>query len=187
MKKVLIIVFSFFVSAFFYAQNKRVMNFEGEIINNMQDILVIETKNGKEIMISKDGVFKDTINTTPRIYNMWYGKVLFHVFFKNDFNLALKMNSDSHTSLVFSGKGAAENNFLTQNPYYPNPIYFHSLLSLNKGDFLKEIKKFKSNLLKKLKTEDLDPDFNRVYKDYLEYFYEKSKKAYNKKKVKVNL
>lgn len=180
MKKLLIIVYLSFISTFFYAQNKKVMNFEGEITNNKHDNIVIETKNGKEIMISKDGVFQDTINVTPRIYNMWYGKVLFHVFFKNDYNLVLKMNSDSYTSLVFSGKGAAENNFLIHNPYYPNPIYFNSLLSLNKSDFLKAIKKFKSNLLEKLKTENLDPDFNRVYKDYLEYFYEKSKKAYKK-------
>ena len=144
MKKILLIVFSLFTISFFYAQNKKVMNFEGKITNNKHDIIVIETKNGKSFMISKDGVFKDTINVTPRIYNMWYGKELFHIFCKNDYNLALKMNSDSYTSLVFSGKGAAENNFLTHNPYFPNPIYFNSLLSLNKSDFLKEIKKFKS-------------------------------------------
>lgn len=180
MKKLLIIVFSLFISTFFYAQNKKVMNFEGKITNNKHDIIVIETKNGKEIMISKDGFFKDTINVAPRIYNMWYGKVLFHVFFKNDYNLALKMDSDSYTSLVFSGKGAAENNFLNNNDYIPNPIYFNRILGLKKADFLKEIKKFKSNLLEKLKTENLDPDFNKVYKDYLEYFYEKSKKAYKK-------
>ena len=180
MKKILLIVFSLFTSALFYAQNQKVMNFEGKITNNKHDIIVIETKNGKSFMISNDGVFKDTINVTPRIYNMWYGKELFHIFCKNDYNLALKMNSDLYSSLVFYGKGAAENNFLASNSYIPDPIYFTSLLNLHKRDFEKEIKKFKSNLLEKLKTENLDPDFNRVYKDYLEFFYEKSKKAYKR-------
>jgi|LakMenE01Jun11ns_1017448.scaffolds.fasta_scaffold9657447_2 hypothetical protein len=188
MKKILLITCLLLLGTFSSAQNNNVVTLEGTITNKTFDFIKIDISGSKTIKISKEGVFKDTIDIKKQgIFNLWLGNHLFYVFFKKDFDLKLSMNFDKKDTLFFSGNGGAENNFLNSNDYMPNPIYFNRILGLKKTDFLKEMKKFRFNLLKKLKTENLDSDFKRIYKDYVIYYNDISLEAYNKKSAKVNL
>lgn len=191
MKTLFLFIITVFISSSTFAQNENSMSFRAEIIGKPKDYIassdyiIIEGYKRtliKKIKIDKDGIFKGTIkNVKPGIYNLWNGNQLVKVFLKNGFDLTLKMNTDRlNHSVVYTGKGAPENNFIKTNNQYTieNFNKIDSLKTLGEDHFLEGIEKLKKTDLKDLNEAKLDPAFVYCQRLEINHFYKQSVKSY---------
>jgi thiol-disulfide isomerase/thioredoxin len=74
-------------------------------------------------------------------------------------------------SIVYSGDGAVENNFLAQNSLFEEQTDMGKLLSSNEVDFLKGLDKKKVDDLKRLEDKKLDPVFVALQKKSIDENY----------------
>ncbi|MFV5683940.1 hypothetical protein ACM55I_00670 [Flavobacterium sp. GB2R13] len=149
-------------------QNKKYMTFQAEIANKNGDAIYIpDNKNKliKKIQVNKEGVFKDTMNVVTGRYSLCYGNEFTIVYLKNGFDLKLKMDTKQFDeSIVYSGKGAIENNFLAQNSLFDEQTNIGPLLTSTEADFTKGLDKKKVDDLKRLENPKLDPVFVALQK-----------------------
>ena len=111
MKKLVSVLVLILVSFSSMAQES--ITFQASIANRNGDIIFI--KEGKkilqEIKIDSQGIFKATFPIKEGMYLMYDGVEYAQVYLKNGFNLNLTMDAKNFDkSIVYSGKGAAENN-----------------------------------------------------------------------------
>ena len=165
-----------------FAQKKNYMHFEAEIANKFGDaISFFDAKNKlvKTIKVDNNGVFKDTMNVAEGRYALSDGNEYTIVFLKNGFDLKMKLDTKMFDeSIVYTGKGATENNFLAKNTLLEKKADIESLLLANETDFFKEMDKKKADDLKRLEDKKLDPDFvdfqkqtiNETYNAIVQYY-----------------
>lgn len=172
MKKIFlvtVVVLSGFVG---FAQKNNYMKFQAEIVNRAADSVSFYNSNGKlvkTISVDKNGVFKDTMNVELGRFALSDGNQYTIVYLKNSFDLKLKMDAKKfNESIVYSGNGALENNFLAQNALLEQQIDIKSLLLANETDFYKGMNKQKSEDLKRLENKNLDPIFVDIQKKSIE-------------------
>jgi thiol-disulfide isomerase/thioredoxin len=97
------------------------------------------------------------------------GKEYTQMFLKNGFDL--KMNVDAQQfdeSIVYTGIGAAENNFLAQSAIYDQNYDFDNLLLLNEKDFDKSLSDKKEADFLTLDAKKLDANFVALQKKNIE-------------------
>ncbi|WP_396170626.1 TlpA family protein disulfide reductase [Flavobacterium sp.] len=167
-KQFVIAVFALFVVSA-NAQKKPNLSFQAEIANRNGDTIKILNRNdGKEVRkigINKQGIFKDSFAVEEGIYMLFDGKEYTQMYLKNSYNLKLKMDAKNFDeSIVYSGAGSNENNYLAQSAVSESKYDYNSLLALNKEEFDKRLveKKTADNL--KLDSKKLDPNFVALQK-----------------------
>jgi thiol-disulfide isomerase/thioredoxin len=169
MKKVFLIVMVFTGVLSINAQKKPNLIFQAEIANRNGDtIKILNRNNGKEVRkigINKQGVFKDSFAVEEGIYMLFDGKEYTQMYLKNSYNLKLKMDAKNFDeSIVYSGIGSNENNFLAQNTVSESKYDYNLLLALNKEEFDKRIVEKKNTAILKLDSKKLDPNFVTLQK-----------------------
>jgi thiol-disulfide isomerase/thioredoxin len=156
-------------------QNKKYMTFQAEITNKNGDaIYITDNKNKliKKIQVNTEGVFKDTMNVVTGRYSLSDGNEFTIVYLKNGFDLKLKMDTKQFDeSIVYTGKGAIENNFLAQNSLFEEQTNISALLAATEADFTKGLDKKKVDDLKRLENPKLDPVFVALQKKSIDENY----------------
>jgi thiol-disulfide isomerase/thioredoxin len=169
MKKVFLIVMVFIGVLSINAQKKPNLIFQAEIANrNGDSIKILNRNDGKELRkigINKQGIFKDSFAVEEGIYMLFDGKEYTQMYLKNSYNLKLKMDAKNFDeSIVYSGVGSNENNYLAQNTVSESKYDYNSLLALNKEEFDKRIVEKKKTEILKLDSKKLDPNFVTLQK-----------------------
>ena len=184
MKKILIIAVVLIGSLSSFAQKKEHMTFQAEIANRFGDVVSFfndKNKLVKKIQVNKDGIFKDTINVVTGRYVFSDGNEFTIVYLKNGFDLKMKMDSKIFDeSIVYTGKGANENNFLAKNSLFEEQTDIGSLLVSDEKVFFEGLDKKKSDDLKRLEDKKLDPVFVDFQKKSIDDNYNEVVKYYKK-------
>ncbi|MFE3871294.1 TlpA family protein disulfide reductase [Flavobacterium sp. ZS1P70] len=157
------------------AQKSKYMTFQGEIANKNGDaVYITDGKNKliKKIQVTSEGTFKDTLHVAHGRYSLSDGNEFTIVYLKNGFDLKLKMDTKKFDeSIIYSGKGALENNFLAKNSLFEEQTDMGSLLAASEVDFLKGLDKKKLEDLKRLQNTKLDPIFIDLQKKSIDENY----------------
>lgn len=190
MKKIFLIAFVLLSIVNGNAQGKKYMTFQAEIANKFGDVVYItDIKNKliKKIQINKAGIFKDTLNVEAGRYSFSDGKEFTVLYLKNGFDLKMKLDTKKFDeSIVYSGKGSIENNFLAQNSMFEEQTDIASLLTAKEVDFFKGLDQKKADDLKRLENKKLDPIFVVLQKTSIEGNYNAIVQYY-KKNYEANL
>jgi thiol-disulfide isomerase/thioredoxin len=182
MKKAGWVLFMLGISSFGFAQSNFV-TFEAKIDNRNGDKLVIQGRQyKKEIDINKSGVFKDTLHIKPGMYQLNDGVESTYLYLKNGYELKLKMDAkEFDETIVYTGKGANENNFLAQTALADESFDFDGLMTAEESVFKQKVKEKFSSDIAKLEKAQLDSEFTTMYKKNLEqsekslsYYYEQN-------------
>lgn len=161
MKKIALALFAIGFSAAAIAQ-KKYATFEAKIENRNGDKVYIlgPKKYKKEISVNKDGFFKDTLKVNEGLYQFNDGVEVTTLYLKNGYDLKLKMNAkEFDESIVYSGAGSKENNFLAKTALYEESVNYEAALSGDEVAFKKFIAEKKQTDLDRLNKEKLDPNF----------------------------
>jgi thiol-disulfide isomerase/thioredoxin len=155
------------------AQLKPKMSFQAEITNrNTDSIFIRNRQNGKvlkTIAINKAGIFKDTLSIAEGVYMLYDGKEYAKIFIKNGYDLKLKIDAQKFDeSMVFSGKGAVENNYMAQSSLLETKYDYTSLLASDEGTFKRLVEAKKSAGFAGLENTNLDVNFKALQKADIE-------------------
>ena len=190
MKKIFLIAVVLLGSFSSSAQKKSYMTFQAEIANRFGDAVSFfndKNKLVKTIQVNKNGIFKDTMNVATGRYVFSDGNEFTIVYLKNGFDLKMKMDSKMFDeSIVYTGKGADENNFLAQNSLFEEKTDIGSLLVSTEAVFFEGLDKKKSEDLSRLKSKKLDPVFVELQTKSIDDNYNEVVKYY-KKNYEANL
>ncbi len=171
MKRVFIIGMVLAAAYIAEAQTKNYVTFKAEIANKNGDFISLRDnkKVYKKIQVNKDGVFKDTVNIKEGLYQMFDGVEYTDLYLKNGYDLTLKMDAKNFDeSIVYSGVGSKENNYLAKATLAESAFEFDKLMELNDADFGAAIEnKIKSDL-EKLEGSKLDANFVALQKKKIE-------------------
>lgn len=182
MKKLFFVAFLVVCSINSYGQDKKYVTFQAEIANRNGDYIYLNNgdKTLKKIPINKDGVFKDSLNVKEGFYQMFDGVEYASLYLKNGFDLQLKMDAkEFDESLVYSGSGAGENNYLAQYALLEEKFNYDSLLTANVADFNKQVGQKKQGDFAKLDAAKLDPNFVSLQKRNIEMSLKGLEQFYN--------
>jgi len=173
MKKVLVLALLAFVSFAGFSQKKSTFVLQAEIANRNSDTLrILNRTNGKELLkmaVDKKGMFKGTVALDNGFYLLFDGKEYASLFLKNSYNLKLKMDAKQFDeSIVFTGVGAVENNYLAQNTVAESKFDYNALLALDETNFATRIAEKKSADVADLESKKLDPEFVAIQKQNIE-------------------
>lgn len=171
MKRVFIIGMVLAASFTSEAQTKNYVSFQAEIANKNGDFISIQDdrKVYKKIQVNKDGVFKDTLHIKKGLYQMFDGVEFTELYLKSGYDLSLKMDAKVFDeSIVYSGVGAKENNYLAKATLAESAFEFDKVLELNDADFNAAIENKSKSDLAKLKGSKLDVNFVALQKKKIE-------------------
>jgi len=184
MKKIFLIAVVLLGSFSSSAQKKSYMTFQAEIANKFGDVVSFfndKNKLVKTIQVNKNGIFKDTMNVATGRYVFSDGNEFTIVYLKNGFDLRMKMDSKMFDeSIVYTGKGADENNFLAQNSLFEEKTDIGSLLVSSEAVFFEGLDKKKTDDLNRLKSKKLDPVFMDFQSKSIDDNYNEVVKYYKK-------
>lgn len=170
MKKIVFVLFAVAMSGVVSAQ-KKYATFEAKIDNKNGDKIFIlgPNKYKKEISVNKDGFFKDTLKVTEGLYRLYDGVENTMMYLKNGYDLKLKMNAkEFDESIVYTGSGSKENNFLAQNAILDENFNYDGALAANEADFAKIMADKKKADLDRLGKAKLDAAFVATHQKSIE-------------------
>jgi thiol-disulfide isomerase/thioredoxin len=171
MKKVLFVVIAFVSSFLSNAQDNKYVTFQAEIANRNGDFIFIRQNQKiiKKIEVNKNGVFKDTLKVVEGPYLLFDGVEYTSLYLKNGYDLKLKMDAKQFDeSIVYTGKGALENNCLAQKTILDAKFDYDKLLAASPVDFKRLSQEKIATDLLSLKNNKLDPNFVNVQKKEIE-------------------
>jgi thiol-disulfide isomerase/thioredoxin len=190
MRKLFFITLALVCSFSGIGQTKGTVSFKAEIANrNTDSISILNRNNGKEIkkiLIGTDGVFKDSFTVEEGFYMLFDGKEYTQLFLKNGYDLNLTMDAQKFDeSIVYSGQGALENNFLAENTIAETKYDYNTLLASSTVDFAKLVNEKKAADFLKLNNKKLDPNFVILQEKIIEMSLEGLTK-YHKQVMEAN-
>ncbi|WP_298305023.1 TlpA disulfide reductase family protein [Flavobacterium sp.] len=186
MKKFGIFLFALVLSNISFAQDN-VVKFEADVAHRNGDILFIKNNRiiVKEIKVEGDGHFSSSFEIKEGMYQLFDGAEYTELFLKNGFDLKMKMDAQNFDeSIVYSGKGAAENNYLAQKILSESKFDAESLFAAKTmEEFTAKITEKQKADIAKLDAAKLDANFVALQKKAMEtemfqmkmYFGEKLK------------
>jgi len=184
MKK-LFFFFTLMLTAVGFAQGK--VHFRAEIANRNGDVIYINTmsnKTIKEIKVNDKGVFDASFEAADGDYMMYDGVEYAQLFLKDGYDLSLKMDAAQFDeSIVFKGKGEAENNFLAQSTILDEKLDPNALLALDQEAFTKAVDQKQQGDLERLEKAKLDPKFTESQKQSIVQNLMGLKQYYNQKQA----
>ena len=171
MKKVFLLGLFLGHSILSVAQTKDYVSFQAEIANKNGDFISIQdnSKVYKKIKVNKDGIFKDTLHIKEGLYQMFDGVEFTELYLKSGYDLTLKMDAKMFDeSIVYSGMGSDENNYLAQAVLSGSSLGFDKLIEMNEADFMVAIDNKTKSDLAKLEGSKLDVNFIALQKNNIE-------------------
>ena len=121
---------------------KNYVTLNGKIDNPHSDSLVVYGQNGKikRIKVNENGNFADTLTLdTANVHNVFDGTQNFQIFLRNGYDLKISFDAtDLDATLLFSGVGKDENNYLTERKLLNKRLDFESLLEYDSAAFENE-------------------------------------------------
>ena len=171
MKKVFLLGLFLGHSILSVAQTKDYVSFQAEIANKNGDFISIQdnSKVYKKIKVNKDGIFKDTLHIKEGLYQMFDGVEFTELYLKSGYDLTLKMDAKMFDeSIVYSGVGSAENNYLAQAMLSGSSLGLNKLIEMNEADFMVAIDNKTKSDLAKLESSNLDVNFIALQKNNIE-------------------
>jgi thiol-disulfide isomerase/thioredoxin len=172
-----------------FAQGK--VHFRAEIANRNGDVIYINTpanKTVKEIKVNDKGVFDATFEVADGDYIMYDGVEYAQLFLKDGFDLNLKMDAkEFDESIVFKGKGEAENNFLAQATLIDEKLNPDQLMNLGPDEFTQAVDKKQKEDMDRLQKANLDPKFIESQKQSIVQNLEGLKQYYNQKQAATKM
>jgi len=173
MKKLFIMTLGLALTTGGYAQAKKYVTFRADIANRNGDAIYIqESKNAsRTIKVNSEGFFKDTLTVKDGIYRLFDCVEYTQLYLKNGYNLRLKMDAKKFDeSIVYEGKGAAENNYLAKTTvldaeYEPTLM---KLIAADEAEFKKGLEEKKASDLKRLNKAKLDANFTALETKHIE-------------------
>ena len=171
MKKVFLLGLFLGHSILSLAQTKDYVSFKAEIANKNGDFISIQdnSKVYKKIKVNKDGIFKDTLHIKEGLYQMFDGVEFTELYLKSGYDLTLKMDAKMFDeSIVYSGVGSAENNYLAQATLSGSSLGLNKLIEMNEADFMAAIDNKTKSDLAKLESSNLDVNFIALQKNNIE-------------------
>ncbi len=171
MKKVFLLGLFLGHSILSLAQTKDYVSFKAEIANKNGDFISIQdnSKVYKKIKVNKDGIFKDTLHIKEGLYQMFDGVEFTELYLKSGYDLILKMDAKMFDeSIVYSGVGSAENNYLAQATLSGSSLGLNKLIEMNEADFMAAIDNKTKSDLAKLESSNLDVNFIALQKNNIE-------------------
>ncbi len=186
MKKLGLFLFALVLSNISFAQ-ETMMKFEADVAHRNGDILFIKNNRiiVKEIKVEGDGHFSSSFDIKEGMYQLFDGAEYTELFLKNGYDLKLKMDAENFDeSIVYSGKGAAENNYLAQKILNESKFDSESLFaSKTIEEFTSKITEKQNADSAKLDAAKLDSNFVALQKKAMQtellqmkmYFGEKLK------------
>ena len=191
MKKLFLIAIMFICSNGSFGQAKKYVSFQAEIANRNNDFISITLLNGKlikKIELNNKGIFKDTLNVKEGMYRMNDGNETTELYLKNGYDLKLKMNAkEFDESIVYTGKGAAENNLLAKRILEDEKYYTQNILEMSEVDFAKFLESKKLADFERVNNKKLDPNFVIQEKNNTENSLEMFQTYYGREKAKYEL
>ena len=188
MKK-LFFFFTLMLATLGFAQGK--VNFRAEIANRNGDVIYINTpanKTIKEIKVNDKGIFEASFEVADGDYMMFDGVEYAQLFLKDGYDLSLKMDAKKFDeSIVFKGKGAAENNFLAETTMLEEKLNPVTILALGEEDFNKTVEQMQKSDMARLENAKLDSKFTETQKQSIVQNLMGLKQYYNQKKVASKL
>ena len=146
-----------------FGQTKNYVAFQAEIANRNNDFIDITLLNGqlvKKILLNKNGFFKDTLNVKSGMYRMKDGIEMTELYLENGYDLKLKMDAKQFDeSMIYTGKGATENNFLVKRILENEKYYNQNYIELNEADFAKSLDDKKKDDVARVNNKKLNPNF----------------------------
>ncbi len=183
MKKIFYVAIALLSLSFSYAQEKSYVTFQADIANRNSDSLYIRTNNKiiKLITVNKKGVFKDTLNVKEGIYLLFDGAEYTQMYLKNGYDLKAKLDAKNFDqSIVYSGIGAKENNYLAQYTLADAKVDYETLLNSEETVFNKAVSEKKTADISMLEKDKLDPNFTSLQKKNIENSLEGLTQYYKK-------
>jgi thiol-disulfide isomerase/thioredoxin len=171
MKKVFLIGMLIGYSILNVAQTNNFVIFKAEIANKNTDFISIRDnkKVYKKIQVNKDGFFKDTLNVKEGLYQMYDGVEVTSLYLKNGYDLSLKMDAKKFDeSIVYTGVGANENNFLAQATIEDSKLDYDKIFASKEAEFNVQVDEISKANLAKLESSNLDPAFIELQKRNIE-------------------
>ena len=160
MKKLLLMLTLISVWSGIYGQGK--IKFQAEIANkNGNSIFINDNANKtiKEIKINDKGIFKGEFMAPAGFYMMFDGVEFAQLYLKPGFDLKLKMDAKFFDeSIVFTGKGAAENNLLANNTVTSEKFEAENMKK-SKDEFFQGLALKNKTDIEKLEKGKFDPVF----------------------------
>lgn len=190
MKTLLLILILFASTIYSYGQGKKYVSFSAEIANRNGDSIYIRDNQKviKKIQINKDGIFKDTLNVKDGIYLLFDGVEYTRLYLKNGYELKLNMDAKNFDeSIIYSGNGAVENNFLAQNAISEIKYNYDAILSSDEAEFNKLITAKNKADLAKLEVSKIDPNFVTLQKKNIEMSLDGIKQYYKQSQANNKL
>ncbi len=160
MKKIVLFLSLTLATTLAFAQGK--VNFKAEIANRNGDVIYINNnanKTIKEIKVNSAGIFEASFEAADGFYMMFDGVEYAQLYLKDGFDLKLKMDAKLFDeSIVFTGKGEAENNILAQNTISLE-VFEAENMNKNKADFDLALEAKKKMAFEKLEKGQFDETF----------------------------
>ncbi len=161
MKKIVFLLM--FCAAAVHAQTST-MNFTAKIENrNSDSITILGPKKFKKVIPLKDGKFSDSFSVTPGLHQLGDGTEFTMLYLDNGYDLNLAMDAEMFDeSIVFTGKGSKENNFLAQKALIDEKFEESFLTLKSETDFSTALAERNNQLAKMLSDEELKPEFKEL-------------------------
>ena len=161
MKKIGILLTALVFSSMSFAQDQLV-KFQADIAHRNGDIIFIKNNNiiVKELKVEGDGHFATSFDVKEGMYQLYDGQEYTELFLKNGYDLSLKMDAKKFDETVqYTGKGAAENNYLAEKIRHEGDFNYDELLASTPEDFNKKITEKQNADVAKLEKGNFDPSF----------------------------
>ncbi len=171
MKNIFLTGMLFGYSILAVAQTNNFVIFKAEIANKNTDFISLRDnkKEYKKMQVNKDGFFKDTLNVKEGFYQMYDGVEVTNLYLKNGYDLNLKMDAKKFDeSIIYSGIGANENNFLAQATIEESKVDYDKIFALKESEFNTKVDEISNANLAKLESSNLDPAFIELQKKNIE-------------------
>lgn len=140
MKLHLLILLVFPIAA--WTQNNHdVVILAGKITDQNSDSLRIRSRTfSRTIQVGNEGIFRDTFQITPGLYNLNDGSESTTIFLRNGFDLFLTLDTkEFDETITYAGNGAEHNNFLARKSLLEEKLLdFEALSELEDLNVLEE-------------------------------------------------
>jgi hypothetical protein len=144
----------------------------GKIENQKADkILLVNNDFKKEIKLSDDGTFTDTLRVDTGYYTLMHERSSASLFIAPAKDLKITTDAAKFIdNMSYEGKGAATNNFLLAKTNRNKSRNAVEIFSKEEAEFIKTITGFKEESTKALKeAKDLDDEFIALEKKNIEF------------------
>jgi thiol-disulfide isomerase/thioredoxin len=170
MKKLGFFLLALVFSNMSFAQ-EAVIKFQADVAHRNGDILFIKNNKVivKEIKVEGDGHFATSFDVKEGMYQLYDGAEYTDLFLKNGFDLKLKMDAKNFDeSIVYSGKGAAENNYLAKKIIADSEFNFDELLEATPEEFTKKMSEKQTAAITALEKGGFEPVFVDLQKKVMQ-------------------